>query len=117
MRIEALQEYQKRLAEPVELNNDVLINFASCMLAELTMRPYKTALTLHSKTFTAAEFIEWAMGQPEVRDQCDALFIGNELLTRGVFLPVSYGEWVKRERKWVKRECEWVNRECEWVSE
>lgn len=113
MRIEALQEYQKRLAEPVELNNDVLINFASCMLAELTMRPYKTALTLHSKTFTAAEFIEWAMGQPEVRDQCDALFIGNELLTRGVFLPVSYGEWVKRERKWVKRECEWVNRECE----
>ena len=27
----------------------------------------------------------------EVRDQCDALFLGNELLTRGVFLPLSYG--------------------------
>ena len=40
----------------------------------------------------ASEFIEWAMRQPEVRDQCDALFMGNELLTRGVFLPVSYGE-------------------------
>jgi hypothetical protein len=37
MRIEALQEYHKRLAEPLALNNDVLINFASCMLAELTM--------------------------------------------------------------------------------
>jgi hypothetical protein len=29
-------------------------------------RPYKTALTLHSRTFTAAEFLEWAMRQPEV---------------------------------------------------
>ena len=35
------------------LNNEVLLSFASRMLVELTMRPYKTALTLHSKTFTA----------------------------------------------------------------
>jgi hypothetical protein len=49
MRIEALQEYQKRLAEPLALSNDVLIGFASCMLAELEMRPYKTTLALYSK--------------------------------------------------------------------
>ena len=90
MRIEALQEYQRRLAEPVNLSNEVLIDFSSRMLAELDMRPYKTSLALYAKTFTANEFIEWAMTQPEVRDQCDALFIGSELLCRAVFLPVSY---------------------------
>ena len=73
------------------LYTPVLISFASRMLIEMTMRPYKTALTLHSKTFTADELVEWSMRQPEVRDQCDALFLGNELLTRGVFLPLSYG--------------------------
>ena len=91
MRIQALQEYQKKLAEPLLLSNDVLIDVASCMIAELTMRPYKTALTIHGQTFTADEFIDWCMNRADVRDQCDALFIGNELLTRGVFLPVSYG--------------------------
>ena len=90
MRIQALQEYQRRLAEPVNLSNEVLIHFSSRMLAELDMRPYKTSLALYAKTFTANEFIEWAMTQPEVRDQCDALFIGSELLCRAVFLPVSY---------------------------
>jgi hypothetical protein len=90
MRIEALQEYQRRLAEPVNLSNEVLIDFSSRMLAELDMRPYKTSLALYAKTFTADEFIEWAMTQPEVRDQCDALFIGSELLCRAVFAPVSY---------------------------
>ena len=90
MRIEALQEYQRRLAEPVNLSNEVLIDFSSRMLAELDMRPYKTSLALYAKTFTADEFIEWAMTQPEVRDQCDALFIGSELLCRVVFAPVSY---------------------------
>lgn len=90
MRIQALQEYQRRLAEPVNLSNEVLISFSSRMLSELDMRPYKTSLALYAKTFTANEFIEWAMTQPEVRDQCDALFIGSELLCRAVFLPVSY---------------------------
>ena len=90
MRIQALQEYQRRLAEPVNLSNEVLINFSDRMIAELTMDPYKTSLALYSKTFTANAFIDWAMTQPEVRDQCDALFIGSELLTRGIFLPVSY---------------------------
>ena len=90
MRIQALQEYQRRLAEPVNLSNEVLIHFSSRMLAELDMRPYKTSLALYAKTFTANEFIEWAMTQPEVRDQCDALFIGSELLCRAVFAPVSY---------------------------
>jgi hypothetical protein len=89
MRIQALQEYQRRLAEPVNLSNEVLINFSDRMIAELTMNPYKTSLALYSQTFTANDFIEWAMSQPEVRDQCDALFIGSELLTRAVFLPVS----------------------------
>ena len=90
MRIQALQEYQRRLAEPVNLSNEVLISFSSRMLSELDMRPYKTSLALYAKTFTANEFIEWAMTQPEVRDQCDALFIWSELLCRAVFLPVSY---------------------------
>ncbi len=89
MRIQALQEYQRRLADPVNLSNEVLINFSDRMIAELTMNPYKTSLALYSQTFTANDFIEWAMSQPEVRDQCDALFIGSELLTRAVFLPVS----------------------------
>ena len=91
LRIQALQEYQQRLAEPVTLNNDILIDFSSRMIAEMSMRPYKTALTIHGQTFTADEFIDWAMTQSEIRDQCDALFVGNELLSRGVFLPVSYG--------------------------
>ena len=55
-------------------------------------RAFRVHLVLFVTYVTASEFIEWAMTQPEVRDQCDALFIGNELLTRGVFLPVSYGE-------------------------
>jgi hypothetical protein len=91
MRLEALQEYQSRLAEPMKLDNETLISFASRVVIELEMRPYKTIKTLHSKTFTGADFIEWSMTQPEVRDQCDALFIGNELMSRGIFLPVSYG--------------------------
>ena len=91
MRLEALREYQQRLAEPMTLNNDILIDFASRLINELTMRPYKTAMSLYGKTFTAPEYLEWAATQPEIRDQCDALFLGNELLTRGVFLPVSYG--------------------------
>ena len=61
--IQALQEYQQRLAEPVTLNNDILIDFSSRMIAEMSMRPYKTALTIHGQTFTANEFIDWAMTQ------------------------------------------------------
>ena len=59
------------------------------MLAEQSKAPRETSLALYAKTFTANEFIEWAMTQPEVRDQCDALFIGSELLCRAVFAPVS----------------------------
>ena len=73
LRIQALQEYQQRLAEPVTLNNDILVDFSSRMIAEMSMRPYKTALTIHGQTFTADEFIDWAMTQSEIRDQCDAL--------------------------------------------
>ena len=42
-----------------------LISFASRVVIELEMRPYKTIKTLHSKTFTGADFIEWSMTQPE----------------------------------------------------
>ena len=66
LRIQALQEYQQRLAEPVTLNNDILVDFSSRMIAEMSMRPYKTALTIHGQTFTADEFIDWAMTQSEI---------------------------------------------------
>ncbi len=91
MRLEALMEYQRKLSEPVLLNNEVLISFASRMAAEMDFRPYKTMTTMYSKTFKADEFLLWAIRQEEVRDQTDALFLGNELVSRGVFLPVTYG--------------------------
>ena len=83
MRLEALMEYQRKLSEPVLLNNEVLISFASRMAAEMDFRPYKTMTTMYSKTFKADEFLLWAIRQEEVRDQTDALFLGNELVSRG----------------------------------
>ena len=91
MRLEALMEYQRKLSEPVLLNNEVLVSFASRMQAEMEFRAYKTMTTMYSKTFKADEFLLWAIRQEEVRDQTDALFLGNELVSRGVFLPVTYG--------------------------
>ena len=75
MRLEALMEYQRKLSEPVLLNNEVLVSFASRMQAEMEFRAYKTMTTMYSKTFKADEFLLWAIRQEEVRDQTDALFL------------------------------------------
>jgi len=93
-------ERRERLRRAVKLTNGDVFGLTLRFMSEMDFTTHSTALALHTKCFTGASFIEWAMEQEfrdeKFRDEADAGFFANELLIRGIIVQVSRGNESKK---------------------
>ena len=94
------KERREQLRRAVKLTNGDVFGLTLRFMSEMDFTTHSTALALHTKCFTGASFIEWAMEQEfrdeKFRDEADAGFFANELLIRGIIVQVSRGNESKK---------------------
>ena len=82
-----------KLRRPLELSNGDVFGLTLRMMSEMEFTTLSTAVAFYSKCFSGKALVNWAMEQEfrdqTFRDEADALFLGNELLIRGIIQPVA----------------------------
>jgi len=85
-----------RLRKSLELSNGDVFGLSVRLMNEMEFTTMSTPVAFYTKCFTGNAMVKWAMEQDfrghTFRDEADALFLGNEMLIRGIVQPVARGE-------------------------
>jgi len=93
------------LRRPLSITNGDIFGLTLRFLSEMEFTTHSTGLAFYNRCFTGRAFVNWAMEQrfrdQEFRDEADAVFLANELLIRGIIMPVAKGKEEKKAVKWM----------------